>query len=80
MEHKDENITTKKIAVWLEKLKFRKQFIGGVSEQDVWKKIAELNELYQAALEAERVRYDTMIAHYRSTGREMAEEELAYDD
>lgn len=62
------NREQKRIAEWLEKLCFRKQFIGGVSEEDVWKKIDELNIMYKAALNAERIRYDTMIEHYRKNG------------
>lgn len=61
------NREQEKIINWLEKVKFRKQFIGGVSEQDVWRKIRELNALYEQALGAERVRYDTLIAEYNNT-------------
>ena len=61
------NLEQEKIKDWLEKVKFRKQFIGGVSEQDVWRKIRELNALYEQALGAERVRYDTLIAEYNNT-------------
>ena len=61
------NQEQEEIIDWLEKVKFRKQFIGGVSEQDVWRKIRELNALYEQALGAERVRYDTLIAEYNNT-------------
>lgn len=54
---------TTKIATWLEQVKFRKRLLGGVSEQDVWKKIEELHGLYLSALEAERLRYDALLAH-----------------
>ncbi|MBQ8189868.1 MAG: hypothetical protein IJZ44_08835 [Lachnospiraceae bacterium] len=50
---------------WLKKVHFKKRIFGGISEADVWKKIGELNTMYDAALEAERIRYDTMIEHYR---------------
>lgn len=46
---------------WLKQVRFRKAVIGGVREPDVWKKIAELNTMYEAALSAERVRYDTLL-------------------
>lgn len=59
------NYHHKQIAEWLKKLHFRKQFFGGVSEKDVWKKIDELNDMYEVALAAERVRYETMIEHYK---------------
>lgn len=51
-----------KIAGFLQKVKFRKQIFGGVSEKDVWTKIRELNDMYRQALLAERVRYDALIA------------------
>lgn len=53
------------IAEWLKKMKFRKNLFGGVSEPDVWKKIGELNTMYEQALRAERVRYDTLLEHFR---------------
>ncbi len=53
-----------RIAGWLEKLKFRKQVFGGVSETDVWKKIGELNDMYREALIAERARYDALLAEH----------------
>lgn len=46
---------------WLKTVKFRKQIIGGVNQEDVWKKINQLNEMYEAALRAERVRYDVLL-------------------
>lgn len=55
----------KKIAQWLKQVKFRKTLFGGVSERDVWKKIGELNELYNTALVAERARYDALLAEAR---------------
>ena len=79
MKLKDENLYLKKIAAWLEQLRFRKQLFGGVSEQEVWKKIEELNELYEAALKAERVRCDTLIAYFKRIGKEPTEE-LTADD
>ena len=51
-----------RIAGFLQKVKFRKRVFGGVSEEDVWKKIGELNEMYRQALLAERARYDTLLA------------------
>lgn len=55
------NREQEEIIDWLEKVKFAKQFIGGVDEQDVWKKIYELNKMYEAALSAERIRYDVLL-------------------
>lgn len=55
------NSEQQNIVEWLKKVRFRKQLFGGVSEQDVWKKIDELNKLYDAALAAERIRYETLL-------------------
>lgn len=57
----------KKIAQWLKQVKFSKTLFGGVSERDVWKKIGELNELYNEALIAERARYDALLAEARES-------------
>lgn len=53
-----------KIEKWLKKLRFRKKIFGGVDQQDVWKKISELNAMYEDALTAERIRYDALIRRY----------------
>ena len=50
-----------KIKGLLQKVKFRKQIFGGVSEKDVWKKIGELNELYRQGILAERARCDALL-------------------
>ena len=60
------NLEQMKIAKWLKKLRFRRKLFGGVSEQDVWKKIAELNTMYESTLTAERVRYDALIKDYKN--------------
>lgn len=59
------NREQKRILVWLRKVRFKKQLFGGVSERDVWKKIDELNSMYNVALVAERARYDTLLAQQR---------------
>ena len=53
-----------RISDFLQKVKFRKQIFGGVSEKDVWTKIRELNDMYRQALLAERIRYDALIAEH----------------
>lgn len=50
-----------RIRQWLQQVRFRKAVLGGVNEADVWKKIGELNALYEAALSAERARYDALL-------------------
>ena len=67
------NSEQKTIVEWLKKVRFRKQLFGGVSEQDVWKKIDELNKLYDAALTAERIRYEALLAEYKK-GKSQLEE------
>lgn len=59
------NHEQQKIAEWLRKVKFRKKLVGGVNEEDVWQKIEQLNEMYEAALSAERARYDALLAGQR---------------
>lgn len=51
---------------WLREVRFRKQLFGGVNEQDVWKKIEKLSEMYDAALKAERIRYNVLLEQQRS--------------
>ena len=52
-------------------VRFRKKTLGGVDEQDVWKKLGELNELYEASLSAERARYDALLAEQRRSSDEL---------
>lgn len=59
------NHVQQQIIQWLEKVKFHKKWFGGVDEQDVWKKIQELDRMYETALLAERVRYDGLLAQQR---------------
>ncbi len=54
------------IIAWLKKVKFRHKIFGGVDERNVWKKIQELDGLYTKALEAERVRYNTLLEEISS--------------
>ncbi len=73
------NSEQQKIVEWLKKVRFKKQSFGGVSEADVWKKIDELNRLYDAALTAERIRYETLLNEIRSgdisTGERVGDEQ-----
>ena len=61
------NHEQKKIADWLKTVRFRKKFVGGIDEQDVWSKIEQLNEMYEKALSAERARYDALLAKQRKS-------------
>lgn len=53
------------IIKWLKNVRFRKQLFGGVSEADVWKKIDELNQLYDEALMAEHIRCETLLTEFK---------------
>lgn len=55
------NIEQERILNWLKTVRFKKNTFGGVVEADVWKKLAELNSMYNSALMAERVRYDALL-------------------
>ena len=51
----------KRIRQWMKQVRFRRRLFGGVDERDVWKKIGELNDMYNAALVAERARFDALL-------------------
>lgn len=51
-----------RIQKWLKTVRFKRSLLGGVNEADVWKKIGELNSLYESALSAERARFDALLA------------------
>lgn len=63
--NQENSLELENIRQWLEEVKFRKQFLGGLSEVDVWEKIEELDSMYQEALRAERIRYDALIEEYK---------------
>lgn len=46
------------IVDWLRTVKFKRRFFGGVNEAEVWRKIDELNRLYEKALLVERSRHN----------------------
>lgn len=61
------NHEQERIQKWLKDVRFKTVLVGGVEESDVWKKINELNALYEAALVAERARYDALLGAYGDT-------------
>lgn len=73
------NFQQKSIIKWLRNVHFKKQFFGGVSEQDVWKKITKLNQMYNIALMAERQRYDTLLEECGLIKREQYISNVAKD-
>lgn len=68
------------ISEWLKHVHFRRNYLGGVKEQDVWNKISELNMMYQEALQAEKIKYDTMMEWFEKTVHEEHEEVVDYDE
>ena len=54
-----------KLIEWMQTVKFRKVLIGGLDEAQVWKKLEELNQLYDAAIRAERARYDALLGAHK---------------
>lgn len=66
--HGDMSPEEEEIFRWLKETKFRKVAFGGVSEADVWKKISELNDRYDAALRAQQARYEALLAERERQG------------
>ena len=52
------------IANYLRKIRFKRSFFG-VSQEDVWKKIQELDALYEKAIQAERQRYEVLLEEHQ---------------
>lgn len=52
---------SKEISSYLKSLKFKKKIIGGIDEEDVWKKIKKLDELYQKELDYMKKEYEEKI-------------------
>lgn len=61
------NREQKRIMTWLRQVRFKRKFFGGVNERDVWKKIEELNQMFNLALVAERARYDALLQQREAT-------------
>ena len=53
------------IIQWFRTVKFRKNLLGGVDEAAMWKKLEELYDLYEAAIRAERTRYNVLLAEQK---------------
>lgn len=60
-----DNIAFRQAAEYLSTVRFRKKAVGGLDPADVWRKLEELNRLYEDALLAERVRYNLLIRQLR---------------
>lgn len=53
--------TMEEIAIWLQELRFRKRKLGGVDEEDVWKKLEQLHGEYLSAFDAQKERFSALI-------------------
>ncbi len=47
---------------YLKNLKFKKTIIGGLDEEDVWKKIKKLDEMYQKELDYIKKEYEEKVS------------------
>lgn len=56
-----------KLKEWFLTVRFRKVLFGGVDEVHLWKKLEELNQIYETSLSAERARYDALIADHQKS-------------
>lgn len=57
----------REIMKWFQSVKFRRVFFGGVDENDVWRKLEKLNQHYEAAIRAERERYNILLEDHEKT-------------
>ena len=64
------------IIAWLKKVRFKPRIFGGVDKRNVLKKMIELDALYTKALEAERVRYNTLLEEYKQRSGHPPEQEI----
>ena len=68
------------IVRWFRTVKFRKSLLGGVDEVSMWKKLEELYALYDAAIRAERTRYNALLENAGAAVKlEPSREEAAAD-
>lgn len=68
------------IVRWFRTVKFRKSLLGGVDEVSMWKKLEELYALYDAAIRAERTRYNALLENVGAAVKpEPSREEAAAD-
>ena len=57
-----------KLLKWFQTVEFRKVLIGGVDEAHLFKKLEELNQIYDSVISAERARYDALLeAHTKAS-------------
>ena len=65
IESMDEStLARQEIVTYLRKIRFKRSFFG-VSQVDVWKKIQDLDALYEKAIQAERQRYEILLEEHQ---------------
>ena len=70
------NFEHERMAEWIKRLKFRRKLFFGLDERDVWKKLSQLNDMYETSLRAERARYDALLCERQSAKAQ----DIASDD
>lgn len=78
VENRAVNHEHEKLLRWLQTVKFRKVLFGGIDEAHMWKRLEELDRLYEAAISAERARYDALLKKQMETGSVREEPGDAY--
>ena len=63
----------KAVLDWIENVKFKRRRFGGVDEADVWRKIEELNRLYEKLLIADRAKYTVVIRSLQKASEDGSE-------
>lgn len=59
------------IAEYIHRLKFKKKVFGGVDQADVFRKLEELNRLYESLLLQERAKWQAELEKAMSSGQEL---------
>jgi hypothetical protein len=53
--------TPEDIAAWIDGLKFKKKWFGGVDERDVWKQLEALSRQYERVFDIQRSGYEALL-------------------
>lgn len=54
--------TLEDVAQFIKELRFKKKLFGGVDEEDVWKKIEQLNKEYEAVFLAQELKHEQELS------------------
>ena len=64
------NHVENQILTWFQTVRFRKITFGGLDEDDLWKKMSDLYDLFHQAISAERARYEGQLQSYAKSTTE----------